>query len=414
MFGIVHCVVSCASKCFDARLSFFRCRSKRRMTGRTLSTPEHDDPVLNIQGDRRVAIVHYWLVGMRGGEKVIEALCRMFPRADIITHVVDRAKLSDTLNAHNIIETRIGRLPLARKMYQKYLPLMPRALEDLDMSGYDLVISSEAGPSKGVITRPDVPHLCYCHSPMRYLWDQYHVYRNGAGVITRAIMPSMAHRLRQWDVTSAARVDRFVSNSTFVAKRVEKFWRRPSDVVAPPVAIEEFEPVPADALGDFYLWAGELASYKRPDIAVRAFKQLGLPLVVIGGPDKTVARLKTLAGPKTTFLGKVDFATLKSHMARCRALIFPGEEDFGIVPVEVMASGRPVIAYGRGGILDSVLENETGLFFQEQTVDALVDAVSRFEGSDLAKADAEQFTARAQDFSELHFRRGIAKSLEEI
>jgi glycosyltransferase involved in cell wall biosynthesis len=369
---------------------------------------------MDLTHGRRVAIVHYWLVGMRGGERVIESLCRMFPQADLITHVAAPDALSDTLRAHRIIETRIGRLPMARRMYQKYLPLMPRALEEVDLTGYDLVISSESGPAKGVIAPPDAPHLCYCHSPMRYLWDQYHVYRNGAGRLTRAMMPPLAHRLRQWDVTSAARVDGFAANSAFVAARIQKYWRREADVVAPPVSVEDFAPVPAGELGDFYLWAGELAPYKRPDLAVEAFARLDKPLVVIGGPDKTVAQLKSRAGPKTRFLGKVPFAVLKDHMARCRALIFPGEEDFGIVPVEVMASGRPVIAYGRGGILDTVVDGETGLFFNEQSVSALADAVSRFEASGLARDSQSDCLARAALFSEAAFQQGIARSLSRI
>ncbi|MEP1765200.1 MAG: glycosyltransferase [Sulfitobacter sp.] len=364
--------------------------------------------------ENRVAIIHYWLVGMRGGEKVIEALCRMFPQADIYTHVADPAKLSSVLTCHRIIETRVGRMPFARKMYQKYLPFMPRALEELDLSGYDLVISSEAGPAKGIIAPPDAPHLCYCHSPMRYLWDQYHVYRNGAGFLTRAAMPLMAHSLRQWDVTSAQRVDGFVANSNFVAKRIEKYWRRESDVVAPPVAVEDFAPVAPEDLGDFYLWAGELAPYKRPDLAVEAFKRLDKPLVVIGGPDDQVKALKAAAGPKTKFLGKVPFDVLKDHMARCRALIFPGEEDFGIVPVEVMASGRPVIAYGRGGILDSVVDGETGLFFKEQSVSALVQAVEIFEGSKLAQNGPEACVQRAACFSEESFALGINAALSKV
>ncbi|MFC4731335.1 glycosyltransferase [Salipiger abyssi] len=369
---------------------------------------------ISIQNGRRVAIIHYWLVGMRGGEKVVEALCRMFPEADIFTHVADPARLSATLTRHNIVETRIGRLPMARKMYQKYLPLMPRALEELDLTGYDLVISSESGPAKGVIAPPDAPHLCYCHSPMRYLWDQYHVYRNGAGALTRLMMPMMAHSLRQWDVTSAARVDGFAANSHFVASRIRKYWRRDAEVVAPPVAVEDFAPAPPQELGDFYLWAGELAPYKRPDMAVEAFRRLNLPLVVIGGPQETVDKLKGNAGSRTRFLGKAPFPVLKEHLARCKALIFPGEEDFGIVPVEAMASGRPVIAYGRGGILDSVVEGETGLFFQEQSVEALVDAVERFEASGLATAGPERCVARSRLFSEAAFREGIAGSLRKI
>ncbi|WP_338082456.1 glycosyltransferase [Donghicola mangrovi] len=362
----------------------------------------------------RVAIIHYWLVGMRGGEKVIEALCRMFPQADIYTHVADPSKLSATLTKHKIIETRVGRLPLARIMYQKYLPLMPRALEELDLTGYDLVISSEAGPAKGVIAPPDARHLCYCHSPMRYLWDQYHVYRNGAGLITRMAMPLLAHSLRQWDVTSAARVDGFVANSNHVANRIQKYWRRDADVVAPPVAVDDFAPVPKSDLGDFYLWAGELAPYKRPDLAVEAFKRMDKPFVVIGGPDETVKKLQQIAGPKTKFLGKAPFAVLKEHMAKCKALIFPGEEDFGIVPVEVMASGRPVIAYGRGGILDSVVENQTGVFFREQSIDALMDAVERFEASGLDAVDPQVCVDRARCFDENAFREGVYASLAKL
>lgn len=362
----------------------------------------------------RVAIVHYWLVGMRGGEKVIESLCRMFPNADIFTHVADPSKLSATITKHRLIETRIGRLPFAKKLYQKYLPLMPRALEELDLTGYDLVISSESGPAKGVIAPPDAPHLCYCHSPMRYLWDQYYVYKNGSGMITRTAMPFLAHSLRQWDVSSAARVDGFAANSTHVANRIKKYWRRDADVVAPPVAVEDFTPAPQNELGDFYLWAGELAPYKRPDLAVEAFKKLDKPFVVIGGPEDTVKKLKHIAGPKTKFLGKVPFDVLKDHMAKCKALIFPGEEDFGIVPVEVMASGRPVIAYGRGGILDSVVENETGIFFQDQTLDGLVDAIERFEASGLAAADPQIFVDRANLFNEDAFREGVTACIKKL
>lgn len=370
--------------------------------------------VKDFSGFRRVAIVHYWLVGMRGGEKVLEALCRMFPHADIFTHVADPSKLSATLTAHKITETRVGRLPFARKIYQKYLPLMPRALEELDLSGYDLVISSEAGPAKGVIVPPDAPHLCYCHSPMRYIWDQYDIYRKDAGFLTRMAMPLLAHSLRQWDVTSAARVDRFVANSNHVAKRIHKYWRRDADVVAPPVAVEDFEPAPRGELGDFYLWAGELAPYKRPDLAIKAFRQLDKPLVVIGGPDSAVKKLKTDAGSKTRFLGKASFVDLKWHMARCRALVFPGEEDFGIVPVEVMASGRPVIAYGRGGIGDTVVPGETGLFFDTQSVDALVEAVERFEAMALGDECRDACVSRAANFDETAFRHGILRSLEKI
>lgn len=365
-------------------------------------------------GPPRVALIHYWLVGMRGGEKVLEALCEMFPQADIFTHVVVPERLSPILRQHRIITTSVARLPFAPKLYQKYLPFMPRALEEIDLTGYDLVISSEAGPAKGVIAPPDAPHLCYCHSPMRYLWDQYHTYRQGAGWVTRQLMPQLAHRLRSWDVTSAARVDGFAANSSHVAARIRKYWGREADVVHPPVAVEDFAPVPQTELGDFYLWAGELAPYKRPDLAVEAFTRMKKPLAVIGGPEKTRAALAAKAGPNITFLGKVPFDVLRHHMARCKALIFPGEEDFGIVPVEVMASGRPVIAYGRGGALESVVEGETGLLFGEQSLEALIDAVERFEAMGLDRLDPNPLVAQAHRFDRGAFRAGVTRSLATL
>ncbi|WP_428032026.1 glycosyltransferase [Ancylobacter sp.] len=359
----------------------------------------------------KVAIVHYWLVGMRGGEKVLEAICRLFPEADIFTHVCIPEAISPLLRTHRIRETSVGRLPFAGRLYQSYLPFMPGALEALDLSGYDLVISSEAGPAKGVIAAPDAFHLCYTHSPMRYLWDQYHTYRNGAGPLAKLMMPLLAPPLRVWDVTSAARVDTFLANSNHVAARIRKYWRRDAEVLHPPVDVAAFAPVPAAERGDFYLWAGELVPYKRPDIAIEAFRQLGLPLVVIGGPDKARKRLEASRPANVTFLGKVDFATLRAHMARCKALIFPGEEDFGMVPVEVMASGRPVIAYGRGGALETVLHGETGFLFNDQSVEGLVTAVRDFEASGLGDLDPARLVAHAARFDETTFRQGFQATL---
>ncbi|NRB05608.1 MAG: glycosyltransferase [Rhodobacteraceae bacterium] len=361
----------------------------------------------------RVALIHYWLVGMRGGEKVLEALCRMFPQADIYTHAYDPDAISDTINAHNVFVTSIGKLPMAKKMYQSYLPLMPRALEALDLTGYDLVISSEAGPAKGVIVSPDAYHLCYCHSPMRYLWDQYHIYRKNAGLLSRTMMPFFAHGLRQWDVTSAARVDGFAANSNHVANRIEKYWRREADVVHPPVDIDAFAPAPAEEIGEYYLWAGELAPYKRPDLAIEAFRRLNKPLLVIGGPDKQRAKLEKTAPDNVKFLGKVPFETLKHHMARCKALVFPGEEDFGIIPVEAMASGRPVIAYGRGGALDTVVDGRTGLLFRDQSVGGLANAVLEFERRGLDDLDPEALVIHARRFSEGAFVDGLNRMLPE-
>lgn len=368
-------------------------------------------PHPRIATPQRVALIHYWLVGMRGGEKVLEALCRMYPQADIFTHVYDPDKISDTINAHRVFPTSVSKLPMARRLYQSYLPFMPRALEEIDLTGYDLVISSEAGPAKGVIPPPDAFHLCYCHSPMRYLWDQYHVYRNNAGRLSRMALPMIAHRLRGWDVTSAARVDAFAANSGHVADRIRKYWRRDAQVVHPPVDISAFSPAPEDEAGDFYLWAGELAPYKRPDLAVEAFNRLGLPLRVIGGPDTTRQRLARSANDNVTLLGRVPFDELRANLARCRALIFPGEEDFGIVPVEAMASGRPVIAYDRGGARDTVVPGQTGLLFKDQSVEGLMTAVQQFEAHRMFDVTPETLTAHAARFSEAAFRAGIERLL---
>ena len=324
----------------------------------------------------RVAIVHYWLVGMRGGEKVLEELCLLFPQADIFTHVHDRRRTSLLINRHRIVTTFIARLPFAGRFYKRYLPLMPFALEALDLTGYDLVISSESGPSKGVITHPNAVHICYCHSPMRYLWDQYHLYRASAGRLTRMIMSLTTPLLRLWDVASAARVDTFVANSSFIARRIEKTYRREATVVFPPVDLAAFSIAPSPT-GDFFFCIGQLVPYKRVDLAVAACTARGLRLVVAGSGSEA-ARLRAIAGPTIEFRDWVSAEELKALYQNCRALLFPGEEDFGIVPLEAMASGRPVIAYASGGALDTVVPGKTGLFFHRQTPDDLGEALDRF------------------------------------
>lgn len=360
-----------------------------------------------------VAIIHYWLVGMRGGEQVLEAICEMYPQADIFTHVAIPEKLSEKLTKHRIIQTSIARLPMARKLYQSYLPLMPRALEAIDLTGYDLVLSTEAGPAKGVIPPPDAPHLCYVHSPMRYLWDQYHVYRDGAGLLSKLAMPLFAHQLRQWDVTSAARVDSFLANSTHVANRVKKYWRREAEVVYPPCDVDAFQPLPRGAHDEFYLWCGQLAPYKRPDIAIDAFARLGLPLKVIGGPDSVAKKLSAGAPSNIEFLGPVSTDILRNHLARCKALIFPGEEDFGIVPVEAQASGRPVIAYGRGGAMDTVKHGETGWLFYDQSVLGLVNAVRAFEAEGLFDCEPTDIAFHAKKFGKEQFRTSFKRAVQQ-
>ncbi|MFN3209543.1 MAG: glycosyltransferase [Roseovarius sp.] len=378
-----------------------------------VTTTPFTGPALLRGAQPRVALIHYWLVGMRGGEKVLEALCRLFPDADIYTHVYDPEKISATIRRHRIFTTRIARLPMAKRYYTRYVSKMPRALEELDLSAYDLVISSESGPAKGVIPQPNALHLSYVHSPMRYIWDQYGLYRKSADPLTRALMSPLTSQLRSWDVTSAARVDDFIANSAFVQRRIMKYWRRTSHVIHPPVDTEAFAPPPDAEIGSFYLYAGELTSYKRPDLAIEAFNRLDKPLVVIGGPEKAQRALARTAGPNIRFLGRVSDEKLKSYFAACRALIFPGEEDFGILPVEVMAAGRPVIAFGRGGVLDTVVDGETGLFFHEQTVEALTEAVETFESEHMDRLDSKLVRSHAARFNETNFRSRFIDLLNE-
>ena len=291
--------------------------------------------------------------------------------------------------------------------YQSYLPLMPLALEQLDLTAYDLVLSSEAGPAKGVITRPDAVSLCYCHSPMRYLWDQYHIYRSTAGAVTRAAMPLLSHYLRQWDMASASRVDRFAANSAFVRSRIRKFYGRDAEVIHPPVPVDNYTPTQAE---DFYLWVGQLVPYKRADLAIDAFTRSGKPLWVVGDGSAS-AELRARAGPNIRFDDRLDYDGLRSAYARAKALVFTAEEDFGIVPVEAQASGRPVIAYGRGGATETVVDGKTGLFFNQQTVDALNDAIERFEAW-LPGFSPEQARDHARAFAPERFDREILALVE--
>lgn len=355
----------------------------------------------------KVALVHYWLVGMRGGEKVLEALCDIFPEADIFTLVVDRDQISPKIAKHRIHTSFLQKIG-GKRHYQKMLPLMPFALESFDLTSYDLVISSEAGPAKGIVPRPDATHICYCHSPMRYVWDLQPQYSAEAGWATRKVLQITGPLLRQWDVSTAARVDHFIANSRFVAKRIEKFYRRDASVIYPPVDLDRFA-IRQD-IGDFYLCAGQITPYKKVEVAVEAFTLSGRPLVVMGGGAS--AALKEKAGPNVTFLGMVDDATMEEHFARCRALVFPGVEDFGIIPLEVMASGRPVIAYARGGALETVVAGRTGMFFHEQTAEALNDAIDGFEAI-CGSFDPEAIRLHSAQFAGARFVQTLEAFIHE-
>lgn len=358
----------------------------------------------------KVAIVHYWLVGMRGGEKVVEALCSLYPEADLYTNVYDPSRLSPAITSHTVRTTFVNRLPFARALYRWYLPWMPLAIEQLDLRGYDLVISLEAGPAKGVIPPLDGLHVCYCFSPMRYAWDMYQDYLDGAGRLTRWALRPLMHYFRLWDRASADRVDHFLTLSDHTRRRIRKFYRRDAEILPPPVETTRF--APTGERGGFYLVAGQLEYYKRVDLAVEACKRLGRRLIVIGeGPE--YRRLRRLAGPGTEFLGWQPDDRLAWHYARCTALLFPGLEDFGIVPVECMAAGRPVIAYGRGGARDYVIDGTTGILFPEQTVASLTAAIERFEAG-VETCDASRLVAHAATFDRATFCRRFSETVSRL
>ena len=356
----------------------------------------------------KTAIVHYWLVGMRGGERVLEELCKLFPDADIFTHVVDPGRISALIKQHKIETTYIAKFPFATKQYQKYLGFMPRALESLDLSTYDLILSSESGPAKGIVPGPSAHHICYCHSPMRYIWDEYYTYTEHMNPITRLVFSRIAHQMRIWDVVTSSRVDHFIANSTFTASRIERYYKRDASIVHPPVDTARFK-LSANR-GDFFLFAGQLVPYKKADLAIDAFRDINAPLYVVGdGSDRK--RLEKLAPPNVKFLGRVSDRKLEQLYAECRALIFPGQEDFGIVPLEAMASGRPVIAYNRGGALDTVIPNETGVFFDQPNAASLAAAVKRFYLIE-DTFDGARLQAHAHSFTQERFREEFATALD--
>ncbi|MBN1298994.1 MAG: glycosyltransferase [Actinobacteria bacterium] len=328
--------------------------------------------------NKKIALVHHWLIGMRGGEKVVESLCRIFPDLDIYTLIYNKEKISDLINSKRIYTSFIQKMPFSKKKHQVYLPFMPVALEQFDLSGYDIVISIESGIAKGVLTKPHTCHICYCNTPMRYLWNMYFDYLNNEkmGSLKKNFIRWYFNYLRIWDLASASRVDYFISNSNNVKKRVLKYYNRESEVIYPPVNVEGFKF--SGKKDGFYLAVSQLVSYKRIDLAVDAFNILGKELVIIGDGSERKS-LEKRANKNIRFLGWQSDDVLKDYYSGAKAFIFPGEEDFGITPVEAQASGTPVIGYGRGGLLETVIDGATGIFFKEQNAGSLIEAVQEFE-----------------------------------
>jgi glycosyltransferase involved in cell wall biosynthesis len=342
---------------------------------------------------------------MRGGERVVEGLCRLFPDADLFTLFYDPEKVSPLIRSRKVTASFLNPL---RRGYRSLLPLMPLALESFDLRGYDLVISSESGPAKGVIVPSAARHVCYCHTPMRYLWDLYPAYMREwtHSFWRRALMAPLSNYLRLWDFASAARVDHFVANSANTQKRISRCYRRDSTIVYPPIAVQSFYWKPP---ADYYFAVSELVPYKRIDTAVRVFSASGRKLKIAGGGPE-YRRLRKIAGSNIEFCGRVSDADLRELYAGCRALVIPGEEDFGLTPVEALASGKPVIALARGGVLESV-PSWGGVFVQSTEDAALEEAILRFERIEdrLRPAELQQ---HASAFSEERFAENMRRIIE--
>jgi glycosyltransferase involved in cell wall biosynthesis len=360
------------------------------------SVPSPPSPPPSIPRELRVALVHDWLTGMRGGEMVLELLASLFPEAPIFTLFHFPGSVSPAIESHAIHTSFLQRAPRIREHYRRYLPLFPAAIEEFDLTSYDLIISSSHCVAKGVIPSPDAWHVCYCHTPMRYAWDQEHVYfprRTGVGARVRGLVLS---GLRSWDVSSASRVNLYVANSTFVARRIRSYYGRDAEVIHPPVDLDFYTPGPSSESG-YCLMVSALAPYKRVEMAIAACERAGLELRVVGdGPE--AERLRDLAGPRVRLLGNVDRERLRDLYRGARLFLQPGVEDFGIASVEALACGTPVVAVARGGILDVVEDGRHGLLYPDWggTAD-LAEAIDKaarmgFNSLDL-RTRAESFAA---------------------
>ncbi|RJP77676.1 MAG: glycosyltransferase family 4 protein [Candidatus Zixiibacteriota bacterium] len=364
----------------------------------------------------RVALVHDWLTGMRGGEKCLEVLCEFFPQAALFTLFHQKGAMSPRIEAMDIHTSWVMKLPGAKKRFRGYLPLFPAAIESFDLAEYDLVISTSHCVAKGVIPSPRALHLSYLHTPMRYIWEMYpHYLGSSRNPVKRVLGPLIASRLRTWDVVSSHRVDHFIANSENVRRRIWRHYHREAEVICPPVDAEFYRATRGP--GDYFLVVTALVPYKQVRLAVEAFNRLGLKLVVVGdGPEK--AKLTRLARGNVEFLGWQDPPALRELYSGCRALIFPGEEDFGIVPLEAQACGRPVIAYGRGGVLETVIPahgappaaEATGLFFHQPTPEALAAAVRDL---DRHAFDPQVIRRQAERFARPLYVERMARFLRE-
>ena len=343
----------------------------------------------------KTALVHDYLAQAGGAERVVSVLHGMFPEAPLYTSVYDREQTFAEFQQMDVRTSLLQRWPFSSRRYHKFaLPFYPQAFEQMDFSGYDLVLSSSSSFAKGIITPPEACHICYCHTPSRFIWRQEdYLKQASSSPLTSLALGPLLSRLRSWDVESAQRVDFFVANSYTVARRIRKYYRREvAAVIPPPVETKKFAPAPPAEVGEHFLIVSRLLNYKRIDLAVEACNKLRLPLRIVGdGPD--LPALKRAAGPTIQFLGRLSDKEVVRELSVCRALIFPGEEDFGITPLECMASGRPVVAYGAGGALETVVEGETGLFFPEQTAESLASVLPAVAAQSFSPEALQKYAA---------------------
>jgi glycosyltransferase involved in cell wall biosynthesis len=366
----------------------------------------------------RVALVHDWLVTYAGAERVLEQMLALYPEADLFS-LIDFVTPSERafLGERRVRTSFLQRLPGVRRRYRNFLPLMPLAIEQFDLAEYDLVLSSSYAVAKGVLTRPDQLHLCYCHSPMRYAWDLQHQYLRETGLdhgLRGAVARWMLHRMRLWDVRTANGVDSFIAGSRYIARRIWKAYRRKASIIYPPVDTQAFTPG-ADR-DSYYITASRMVPYKRIDLIVEAFAATPERRLVVIGDGPEAHRIRAKAGTNTSFLGHQPFEVLRDHLRRARAFVFAAEEDFGIAPLEAQACGTPVIAYGKGGAAETIRDlsqlRPTGVLFEQQTAGAINDAIMRFEASSVRIAEAD-CRENAERFSADRFRSDLTAFVAE-
>ncbi|MBT4209922.1 MAG: glycosyltransferase [Candidatus Komeilibacteria bacterium] len=359
---------------------------------------------------KKIALAHDHLFQIGGAEKVLVALATLNPQAPIFTLINDPKITKKILNQKNIVTSNLQKIPGINKLFKYFLVLMPRVWEKTDLSSYDLIISSSSAFVKGVKTGHNNKHICYCHAPTRYLWDDKEEYIGNLpeGKLLKNFLPKVLNKLQNWDFSKAQEVDHFIANSHFIANKIKKHYKKNSVVIHPPVRVADFHI--SEEVEDYYLIVSRLRPYKKVDLAIQAFNNLKLPLKIIGGGSE-LRKLKKMAHSNIEFLGEVSDKERNYHLARCKAFIYPQLEDFGISALEAMSSGRPVIAYAKGGALETVIDNQTGLFFEEQTWESLAHKILRF---DHAKFDSKIIREHAKKFDEKRFKEKILNLIEAL